>query len=89
MRTDLSPIETDFIPGYGGWENDFDERCRRQNVITVKLTGPDLPPGIEQIIVERAIKNGLELVLEDTDARDVMVFRRRSKEVTPPFQPPP
>jgi hypothetical protein len=76
MKTDLSPIETDFIPDYGGWENDFDERCRRQNKIVVKLKGPDLPPGIEAMIKECALKNGMELIADDADSRRALIFKK-------------
>jgi hypothetical protein len=60
MRTDLSSIKSDFIPDYSGWENDFDELCRRRNKLTVKLHSPDLPAGIEKEIQERAVKNGFQ-----------------------------
>ena len=54
MRTDLSSIKSDFVPDYTGWENDFDELCRRLNKITVKLRSPDLPAGVEKEIREAA-----------------------------------
>ena len=75
MKTDLSP-NTDFIPDYGGWENDFDERCRRQNEITVKLKSPDLPAGVEQDIKERAAKNGFKLALDRAETERTLIFRK-------------
>jgi len=78
MKTDLSPSNTDFIPDYGGWENDFDERCRQQNQIRVKLQSPDLPAGVEQAIKERAAKNGLTLLLDKADTEKILVFKRQT-----------
>jgi len=76
MKTDLSPNNTDFIPDYGGWENDFDERCRQKNEIRVKLQSPDLPAGVEQDIKERATKNGFKLALDQADTEKILVFRK-------------
>ena len=76
MKTDLSPNNIDFIPDYTGWENDFDERCRRQNKITVKFQSPDLPAGVVENIKERAAKNGLQLVLDQADNQKILVFQK-------------
>jgi len=76
MKTDLSPNNTDFIPDYTGWENDFDERCRQQNKIIVKFQSPDLPAGVVENIKERAAKNGLKLVLDQTDTQKTLVFQK-------------
>ena len=75
MKTDLSSSNTDFIPDYDGSENDFDERCRLQNEIRVKLKSPDLPAGVEQDLTARAVKNGFELVPSQADAQ-TLVFRK-------------
>jgi hypothetical protein len=76
MKTDLSPSNTDFIPGYSGWENDFDERCRQQNRITVKLQSADQPAGVEEAIKERATKNGFKLALDHADTEKILVFEK-------------
>lgn len=77
MKTDHDPIEGDFIPDYIGWENDFDERCRRPGKITVSLQSHDLPAGIEKAIQERATKNGWVLVLNHADKRpSVLIFNK-------------
>ena len=76
MKTDLSPNNMDFIPDYGGWENDFDERCRLQNEIRVKLKSPDLPPGVEGDLKARAVKNGFKLVLDQGDTARTLVFQK-------------
>ena len=76
MKTDLSPNNTDFIPDYGGWENDFDERCRLQNEIRVKLHSPDLPAGVEQDIKERATKNGFKLAADQIATEQTLIFRK-------------
>lgn len=76
MKTDLSPSNTDFIPDYDGWENDFDERCRQQNEIRVKLQSPDLPAGVEKDIKERAAKNGFKLALDRAETEKTLVFRK-------------
>ena len=76
MKTDQSPNTTDFIPGYSGWENDFDERCGQQNEIIVKLKSPDLPAGVEQDIKERATKNGFKLALDQADNEKTLIFRK-------------
>lgn len=75
MKTDLSP-NTDFIPDYAGWENDFDERCRQQNEIRVKLQSPDVPAGVVENIKGRAIKNGFKLALDQADAEKTLVFKK-------------
>ena len=76
MKTDLSPNHTDFIPDYTGWENDFDERCRLQSKITVKLQSPDLPAGVVESIKGRAAKNGMKLALDQADAQNTLVFQK-------------
>ena len=76
MKTDLSPSNTDFIPDYSGWENDFDERCRLQNEIRVKLQSPDLPAGVEQSIKERAVKSGLTLVMDQSEPQKILIFKK-------------
>jgi hypothetical protein len=77
MRTDLSSIESDFIPDYTGWENDFDERCNRQNQITVKFQSPDLLAGAEQAVRERAAKNGMALAIDDAEKKpSILVFKK-------------
>lgn len=76
MKTDLSPSNIDFIPDYGGWENDFDERCRLQKEIRVKFKSPDLPAGVEQDIKDRATKNGFKLALDQATSEKTLVFRK-------------
>jgi hypothetical protein len=77
MRTDLSSIKSDFVPDYDGWENDFDELCRRKSKITVKLCSPDLPAGVEKEIQERAVKNGFTPALDSVGTRpNVFVFTK-------------
>jgi len=77
MRTDLSSTKSDFVPDYNGWENDFDELCRRLNQITVKLQSPDLPAGVEKGIHERAVKNGFALALNHAGKQpDILVFTK-------------
>ena len=77
MRTDLGSINSDFVPDYKGWENDFDELCRKRNNITVKLQSPDLPAGVEKDIRERAVKNGFQPVLDRaTQQPDILVFTK-------------
>lgn len=76
MKTDLSPMDADFIPDYIGWENDFDELCRRQNRFTVKLQSPDLPAGVEANIKERATKNGFELVRDQLHTQKSLLFQK-------------
>lgn len=77
MKTDLSPLETDFIPNYTGWENDFDERCRRDANITVKLQARDQPAGVVEEIQNRAIKNGMELVSNQADQEpSILLFKK-------------
>lgn len=77
MRTDLGSIKSDFIPDYSGWENDFDELCRRLKKITVKLLSPDLPAGIKQEIHERAVKNGFQPTPNPAGKEpDIFVFTR-------------
>jgi hypothetical protein len=77
MRTDQSSIESDFIPDYTGWENDFDERCNRQNKITVKLQSADLLAGAERAIRERAEKNGMRLETDHADnVPSILVFKK-------------
>jgi hypothetical protein len=77
MKTDLSSIKSDFIPDYNGWENDFDELCRRLSKITVKLQSPDLPAGVEKDIQERAVKNGFTPALDQAGNQpDILVFTK-------------
>jgi hypothetical protein len=76
MRTDLSSIKSDFVPDYNGWENDFDELCRRLNRITVKLQSPDLPAGVEKEIQERAVKNGFAALGHAGNPPDILVFTK-------------
>ena len=77
MKTDLGSIDTDFVPAYNGWENDFDELCRRKNSIAVKLRSPDLPAGVEKEIQERAVKNGFQLMpCPAGNPPDILVFTK-------------
>lgn len=77
MRTDLRSIESDFVPDYNGWENDFDELCRRLNKITVKLQSPDLPAGVEQEIQERAVRNGFAPAFDHAGKQpDILAFTK-------------
>jgi hypothetical protein len=80
MRTDLSSIKSDFIPDYEGWENDFDELCRRKNKITVKLRSADLPAGVEKEIQERAVKNGFKPALNPArEQSDILTFTKSAR----------
>lgn len=77
MRTDLPSTESDFIPDYNGWENDFDELCHKLSVITVKLRSPDLPAGVEKELHDKAAKNGFHPMLNPAGQQpDIFVFRK-------------
>jgi hypothetical protein len=77
MRTDLGSIKSDFVPDYSGWENDFDERCRSLDKITVKLHSPDLPAGVEKEIHARAVKNGFKPAPKPAGEQpDIFVFTK-------------
>lgn len=77
MKTDLGSIDGNFVPNYNGWENDFDELCRRKKTITVKLQSPDQPAGVEKEIQERAVKHGFTPALvHATKQPGVMIFTK-------------
>jgi hypothetical protein len=86
MKTDLSSIKNGFVPDYNGWENDFDELCRRLNKITVKLQSRDLPAGVEQQIQQRAAKNGFAPTPNHAGNRPEILIFTKSASQSPPSQ---